>query len=251
MQKFDGLADDYDRNRPRYPTSLFHTIKSRLPVRERLRILDAGAGTGIALEGLVDLLGDQHDYLAVDVSADMVEKGREKFSYVEWAVSAAEPYLETLQNVDLVIAAQAYQWMERERFIRGAVSALRAGGVLAIMQNNRDYIASPFLDEYETLLEEHSPGYNRSYRDFDIAAELSIVFINGVGSVQTETSGWSKASTVTEFVRMASSSTQVQRAIEAEGESFLDRVSALVKEHAVNGVLEIAYKSELFLGVLD
>ena len=71
-QKFDRLADDYDRNRQRCPSDLFQTIKSRLPVRERLRIVDAGVGTGIALEGLIDVLGQEHDYPAVDVSTDMV-----------------------------------------------------------------------------------------------------------------------------------------------------------------------------------
>ena len=90
-QKFDGLADDYDRNRARYPSVLFQMIKSRLPVRERLRIIDAGAGTGIALEGLVDVLGQEHDYLAVDVSRDMVQGGRQKFPFVEWTVGEPIP----------------------------------------------------------------------------------------------------------------------------------------------------------------
>ena len=112
-------------------------------------------------------------------------------------------------------------------------------------------MASPFLDDYETLLEARSQGYRRTYRDFDIAAELSSVFTTGVGIVQTETSEWSNASTVSEFVRMASSSTQVQRAIEADGESFLDYVFELGQRYATDGVLDIAYKSELFLGVLD
>lgn len=71
-QKFDGLAEDYDRNRPRCSSDLFQTIKSRLPVRERLRIVHSGARIGIALEGLIDVLGQEHDYLAVDVSTDMV-----------------------------------------------------------------------------------------------------------------------------------------------------------------------------------
>ena len=90
-QKFDRLADDYDRNRPRYPSDLFQTIKSRLPVRERLRIVDAGAGTGIALEGLVDVFCQEHDYRAVDVSRDMIESVRQKFPFVEWTVGKPIP----------------------------------------------------------------------------------------------------------------------------------------------------------------
>ncbi len=88
-QKFDGLADDYDRNRPRCTSDLFQMIKSRSPVRDRLRIVDAG--TGIVLEGLIDVLGQEHDYPAVDVSTNMVESARQKFPFAEWTVGGGEP----------------------------------------------------------------------------------------------------------------------------------------------------------------
>src|SRR4051812_6759302 len=115
-QKFDDLATDYHASRPRYPAALLAQIVERLPARQPLTVVDAGAGTGIALEGLIPLLGDEHRYLAVDVSPGMVDAGRAAFPTVDWTVGTAEPYLEGLDHsVELVVAAQAYQWMERER----------------------------------------------------------------------------------------------------------------------------------------
>lgn len=248
-QKFDGLSDDYDLYRPRYPDDFFTTIAARLTQFTEVTVVDTGAGTGIALEGLMPALDGSTRYLAVDVSQGMVDKGREKFPDVEWTVDGAEEYLEGLsQQVQLVVAAQAYQWMDRKRYVAAAHTVLAPGGLLAVMQNNRDHTASVFLDAYESLLEAHSPGYGRGYRDFDIEAEIATKFEPSGGRVDTHVARWARAVRVEDFVRMSSSSTQVQRAIVEEGEGFLDLVRDLCTEHARDGSLEVAYVSELFLG---
>ncbi|PDP87639.1 hypothetical protein CQJ94_11380 [Glycomyces fuscus] len=249
-QKFDGLSDDYDLHRPRYPEEFFATIAAELTSFAEVTAVDTGAGTGIALEGLVPALDTSTRYLAVDVSQDMVDKGRRKFPEAEWTVGGAEEFLEGLpQRVQLVVAAQAYQWMDRKRYVSACLTALVPGGLLAIMQNNRDHTSSAFLDAYESLLEEHSPGYGRGYRDFDIRAEVAAGFEPSGGRVDTRVVHWTRPMRVDDFVRMASSSTQVQRAIAEEGEGFLDLVRGLCSEHARDGALDVAYTSELFLGV--
>lgn len=250
---FDGLADDYDRQRPRYPARFFAVLAEPLRTVSAPLVVDAGAGTGIALEGLLPALGPAARVRAVDVSADMVAAGRRKFPEVEWTVGGAEEYLErTAEPVALVVAAQAYQWMDRPRFVRAAVAALGPGGALAVMQNNRDHTASAFLDSYEALLEAHSPGYTRGYRSFDVAAELRAGVAPAGGRVQAYTATWTRPMAVDDFVRMAASSTQAQRAVAAEGEEFLDRVRALAAAHASGeeGRVAVAYCSELFCGRL-
>ncbi|WP_017570351.1 class I SAM-dependent methyltransferase [Nocardiopsis halotolerans] len=249
-QKFDGLSDDYDLYRPRYPDEFFATIAAELTSFAEVTAVDTGAGTGIALEGLVPALDASTRYLAVDVSQDMVDRGRKKFPEVEWTVGGAEEFLEGLpQRVQLVVAAQAYQWMDRKRYVSACLTALAPGGLLAVMQNNRDHASSAFLDAYESLLEEHSPGYARGYRDFDIGSEIAAGFEPSGGRVDTRMVRWTRSVRVDDFVRMSSSSTQVQRAIFEEGEGFLDLVRDLCAEHARGGALNVAYTSELFLGV--
>ncbi len=248
-QKFDGLGEVYDQHRPRYPREFFRTIVRELPYFPEVTVVDAGAGTGIALEGLRPALGEEARYLAVDVSEDMVDRGRAKFPDVRWAVGAAEPFLEALDGpVQLVVAAQSYQWMDRPRFVSACVGALAPGGLLAVVQNNRDHTASEFLDAYEALLERHSPGHTRDYRDFDIAGELAAGFDPTGGHVGVSVLTWRRRVDVADFVSMAASSTQVRRAVDREGEGFLDLVRALCEDHVRDGALEVAYRSELFLG---
>ena len=243
-QKFDGLADDYDNFRPRYPDTLLKAIVARIPDKDRPYVIDAGAGTGIALEGLIPLLPSGARIDAVDISDDMVKEGRVKYPLVSWHVKAAESFLEQTKGADLVVAAQAYQWMDRPRFLRAVHSCLASHGVIAILQNNRHFINEPFLDAYESLLEEMSPGYSRHYRSFDIAAELQGVFVR----VETERLSWPLRMPAANFLKMAQSSTQVQRAIDAHGEVFKKRLRELVEIHQlVNGEVSIRYVSEVFI----
>lgn len=247
-QKFDDLATDYDASRPRYPDELLAHVVAALPAGRRLTVLDAGAGTGIALEGLVGLLGEEQDYVAVDVSGGMVEVGRAKLGFVDWHVEPVEPALARYrESLDLIVAAQAYQWLDRERFVREALAALRTGGVLAVLQNNRDHESSAFLAAYEDLLERRSPGYSRDYRAFDVAQELSGPFRAAGGTVTTHAVTWSRPSEVDAFVRMAASSTQVQRGVAAHGPVVLDEVRALAAAAAHDGVVDVGYRSEAYL----
>ncbi|MEZ0090326.1 trans-aconitate 2-methyltransferase [Streptacidiphilus sp. EB129] len=251
-QKFDGLSVDYDRYRPRYPAELMRRIADRLTGTVVPHIVDTGAGTGVGLEGLIPLTDPRSRYRAVDLSADMVSVGRSKFPQVDWAVGPAEPFLESMAGVDLVLAAQAFQWMDRPRFLAAARHCLNPGGLVAVIQNNRDFTASPFLNTYEVLLEEFSPGYSRSYRDFDFAAELAEGFAGTGARVETATAVWVKRMHPDEFIGMSRSSTQAQRAIAAHGEVFGDRLRDLVHGFAEGdggddgAEVAVPYRAELF-----
>lgn len=242
-QKFDGLADDYDRYRPRYPEALFRAIVERMSETSALYVIGTGSGTGIALEGLVPLLPSGARIDAVDISDDMVKQGSAKYPSVNWHVKSAESFLEQASGAHLIVAAQAYQWMDRPRYLRAAHSCLAPRGVIAILQNNRDLADSPFLDAYESLLEEMSLDYSRYYRTFDIAVGLRAVFTY----MDLHRVSWPQWMSVTDFLKMAQSSTQVQRAIEAYGDAVTRRLRELAEIHQVNREVPIRYISDVFI----
>lgn len=99
----------------------------------------------------------------------------------------------------------------------------------------------------EDLLERPSPGYSRYYRAFDVAQELSEPFRAAAGTVTTYAVTWSRPSEVAAFVRMAASSTQVQRGWQRTGRSSWTRCGALAAAAAHDGVVDAAYHSEVYL----
>ena len=245
--KFDGLAQGYDLHRPRYPQALIEEIKLAMPAKDRYAVADIGAGTGIALEGLIPSLGEEHDYHAIDISSDMIEHGRMKFPHVRWHLGKAEDVISDLPQLDLILAAQSFQWMDRQSLLAAALPKLSAGGLFAVLQNNRDFINSAFLDQYEALLEEMSPGYSRHYRSFDFQAELAEAFTCQREAVEFKTHGWSTWLPVAAFVGMSQSSTQVQRAIAAHGDAYSQHLDKLLTKHQRDGQVELRYESQLFL----
>lgn len=250
-EKFDGLATDYDKYRPRYPRVLVEQLASSLPSGERLNIVDLGAGTGIALEQLMEVMGPEHNYYAVDVSSDMLSKGREKFPNVEWRLGKAEAALCDLPKMDLVLAAQSFQWMDRPNLLAVLRERLNPNGVFGVMQNNRDFERSAFLNDYETLLEAMSPGYSRHYRSFDFHQEIATGFSVPREEVAKLNKGWVMTVPSGAFIGMSRSSTQAQRAIAAHrqaahGQAFIDKLTELLSEYEYDGQIDIAYQTELF-----
>ncbi len=246
-EKFDGLADDYDRYRPRYPFTLFKTMLLPFKDKKHLSIVDVGAGTGIALEGIIKLLGNEHHYHAIDVSADMIKQGQSKFPFMQWYHGKAESLLLQIGKVDLVVAAQAFQWMDRPLLLRNVSSQLRAGGIMAVIQNNRDFQNSQFLAAYETLLEKMSPNYSRYYRNFDFLQEMRDGLGENPEKIALHTHNWTMTIPSEAFIGMSRSSTQAQRAIASHGEEYLQQLVTLIKQYEVQGNLELLYRSELYI----
>ncbi|HSM38449.1 MAG TPA: methyltransferase domain-containing protein, partial [Candidatus Limnocylindrales bacterium] len=57
---------------------------------------------------------------------------------------------------DLVTAAQAFHWFDKDRALTEIARIVRAGGGVALFWNVRDTERSPFLADYAALLERHA-----------------------------------------------------------------------------------------------
>ncbi|MET3590319.1 trans-aconitate methyltransferase [Bartonella silvatica] len=203
------------------PSLLLKTMLLPFKDKKHLSIIDVGAGTGIALEGIIKLLGNEHHYHAIDVSTDMIKKGQKNFPFVQWYHGKAERLLPQIGKVDLVVAAQAFQWMDHPLLLSNVSNQLRTGGVMAVIQNNRNFQNSQFLATYESLLEEMSPNYSRYYRNFDFLQETRDGLEVNPEKVALHTHNWTITIPSEAFVGMSRSSTQAQRAIANYGEEYL------------------------------
>lgn len=123
---FGLAADDYHRYRPRYP----HNLIAALIGRSHLRVLDVGAGTGIAAAQLQDAGAD---VLAVEPDPRMAAVAVDHGIPVEQATF--EDWDPANRSFDLVVFAQSFHWVRPQPALTKVASILRPHGRLALLSN--------------------------------------------------------------------------------------------------------------------
>ena len=154
---FDAWADEYDRFRPGYPDEVFETIQARLQLSDNPSVVDLGAGTGRASLAMATL---GWRVTAVEPGRSMLELLRETASENGLLVSTIQAKAEATgldpTSVDLVTAAQAFHWFDKQAVMQEIARILKPGGGLALIWNVRDAERSPFLAAYAALLKDAS-----------------------------------------------------------------------------------------------
>lgn len=174
---FDGLSENYDKYRPDYPAICFEIIKKMVESNDSVpnmvhRVLDVGCGTGKCTKMLREQFKEDDHIYGIDTSTDMLSIAKSQHSDIDFRFGYAESFYSDYQNLDCIVTAQAIQWFDREKFYSQVYSSLSKNGVFCVLQNNRDWRNSDFLDEYESLMEKYNEGYNRFYRDINIIDEV-------------------------------------------------------------------------------
>lgn len=155
-RSFDAWADDYDRYRPGYPDELFDEIAARLELPALPRVVDVGAGTGIAT---LAMARRGWQVTAVEPGGPMLAVLRAKATAGGLAVETLQAHAESTglpdASTDLATAATAFHWFDHVAAVREMGRLVRPGGGIALFWNMRDPHASPFLAEYARTLVRH------------------------------------------------------------------------------------------------
>lgn len=128
---FDRAADVYDAARPSYPADAVSWLTEGVEGP----VLDLGAGTGKLTSALVDR---GFDVVAVDPSPEMLRVLHERLPEVELRQGSAESIPLSVGSVGLVLAAQAWHWVDADRAVPEVARVLRPGGRLGLIWNERD-----------------------------------------------------------------------------------------------------------------
>jgi SAM-dependent methyltransferase len=129
-ESFGGVAERYDRVRPRYPAALLDALLERRPER----VLDVGCGTGIAG---CQIAARGASVLGVEPDPRMAAVARAHGLEVE--VATFERWEPAGRRFDLVTAAQAWHWVEPEGGAAQAATLLGRGGRIGVFWNFGDF----------------------------------------------------------------------------------------------------------------
>lgn len=162
---FDEVAALYHRVRPRYPSALFDIVGALPGVGAGSRVLELGAGTGIATGPLLER---GFDVTAIEPGSALVDVARTEladYSNVRWFETRFEEWPLPAQPFDVVFSATAFHWIDRRIRVARAAAALRTGGYLAIASYR--HVAggdTEFFASIQECYEAWMPGAKRDER---------------------------------------------------------------------------------------
>jgi SAM-dependent methyltransferase len=175
-KRFSNRVDDYVKYRPGYPDQLIPFLTDELGLHESDVVADIGSGTGLLTRLLLDI-GNR--VFGVEPNEEMrraaesLLRARGRFVSVD---GSAEATTLADDSVDVVVAAQAFHWFDRNAARHEFERILRPGGWVAVLWNSRRVDSNPFMREYERLLVERGVDYDRvDFRHID-ASELERFF---------------------------------------------------------------------------
>jgi SAM-dependent methyltransferase len=231
--RFPGVARAY-QHRPPYPDEVF-AILDELIIDSPRTVLDLGAGEGALARPMAERV-ERVD--AVDVSAAMIETGRDRpggrHPNLRWILGAAEsadldgPYA-------LVTAGASIHWLDWDVLMPRLRTVLTPNAKLAVVVH--DVHDLPWHDGLVEIIRRHtrSPDYDPSYSPADAMAEQGHVVIAG----RCTTTPVSFAQPIESYVEQFHSraSLAAEHMSPEEASAFDEAVTVLVQPWAVGGVL--------------
>lgn len=243
-KRFSTRVEKYIRFRPGYPAGVLEVLKNECALTPQTVVADIGSGTGIFSEVLLKngntVYGVEPNH-EMRGAAERLLTGYPRFHSVS---GTAEATTLTDGGAEAITAAQAFHWFDRPRARNEFRRVLKPGGWVALIWNDRQLDSTPFLREYEALLQRFGTDYLAvRHKDLDLAQVRDFIGSEAVRQTTVES--------VQEFDyegvegRLLSSS----YAPDAGHPSHVPMLAALRKifgRHQNNGRVEIRYDTRVF-----
>jgi SAM-dependent methyltransferase len=170
-QRFSGRVENYVLYRPHYPPAVIDLLVHECGLAPESVVADVGSGTGIS-SGLFLTAGNT--VYGVEPNAEMRAAAESllaaHLNFVSVPATAEATGLSD-RMVDFVVAGQAFHWFDLDHARPEFARILRPGGWLVLMWNDRRIDSTPFLVEYENLLQMYATDYREvNHKNLDDAA---------------------------------------------------------------------------------
>lgn len=245
--RFSSRVNDYVRYRPGYPADVLAFLKNECGLRREHIVADIASGTGIFTRMLLE---NGNRVFAVEPNPEMRAAGEKflaGFPNLTSVAGTAEATTLTPRSVDLVTAAQAAHWFNRQKARAEFVRILKPGGWAVLLWNERKTDGSGFLRDYEQLLLTYGTDY-REVRHERTTAEIADFF--APSKFESCTFTMSQECDYPALQGRLLSSSYTPQAGQSNYAPMLEELRRIFEAHQVNGGVSLVYDTRVFYGQL-
>jgi SAM-dependent methyltransferase len=246
-QRFSSRVTDYVRYRPGYPPEVIAFLRGECGLTPEAVVADIASGTGILTRMLLE---NGNRVFGVEPNPEMRVAGEQFLSAYPKFVSVAGTAESTtlpVHSIDIVTAAQAAHWFDREKARREFMRILKPGGWSVLIWNERKTGGSPFLREYEQLLLTYGTDY-REVRHERTTAEIAEFF--APSRFQSQTFAMRQELDYASLQGRLLSSSYTPQSGHPSYEHMLAELKRIFDEHQVNRRVSLEYDTRVFYGQL-
>lgn len=247
-ERFSDRVANYVRYRPDYPDALLDALRDEVGWGPMSTLADLGTGTGISAALLLRLgaavIGVEPN-AEMRVAAETALGGNHRFRSVN---ATAEATTLPDASVDGIAAAQAFHWFDVDRTRRECKRILRPGGRIALFWNNRRTDATPFLRDYEALLQRYGTDYREVSARYADPAALHRFF---GGLYERRTFPHAQTFDFEALRGRLLSSSYAPPPGHPGHAPMLEALAEVYDTHQEDGGVHVHYDTELFFGVLS
>lgn len=159
LNRFSNRVDNYIKYRPDYPQEVITFLKQEGILTRESVIADIGSGTGISAELF---LKEGNVVYGVEPNKEMRQAaqkllaGYKKFCSID---GTAEITMLPTEDIDIIIAGQAFHWFDKEKCKSEFRRILKSNGIIVLMWNDRRTDNTPFLRAYEDFIQLFATDY--------------------------------------------------------------------------------------------
>jgi len=246
--RFSDRVENYVRYRPTYPEGVLAVLRQETGLSNAHAIADIGSGTGISAEHFLrngnDVFGVEPN-LAMRQAAESQLQSQPKFHSV---IGTAEATTLPAQSVDYVVAAQAFHWFDQPRAKQEFSRILRSNGWVVLIWNSRRVDSTPFLQAYESLLQQYGTDY-KQLRSINTRVKALRSFLSG-GMEMRSLYNEQRFDFESLKGRLLSSS-YAPNETHPDFLAMVETLKQIFEQHQAHGEVCVEYDTKVYFGHLD
>jgi SAM-dependent methyltransferase len=245
-KRFSDRVENYAKYRPGYPEDVLRFLQTfgKAPAT----VADVGSGTGILTR---QLLSFGYQVYAVEPNEAMRKEAERRLSGSPTFHSVdgtAEATTLADRSVEFITCAQAFHWFDPLKTRSEFARILKLNGIAALIWNERLEDASPVNREYDNLLMEMAPDYQK-VSHLQVGFDAIRKFF-APGEVQLRTFPNDQILDREEFLGRLLSSSYVPNMGQPGHGEIMEAAGKIFDMHNVVGKIRFDYETKVYVGRL-